>query len=395
MRIILLLTLLIQSFFASDIPLSKEKMELLQFKKEKIQEDIQREKNSWISPIIFSLSLDNQNDASNSKTDTKYAGMRWSQDLFRSGGIGYTIDLAKATGKVNLLGVTREEAAYLKNIYSLKIQTQRDMLRVRQSQLTLKNRDIDLFITKAKYKSGSTDISELNRVTIDRDRARTELITVKNTLRNETYELKKLVGNDKVDTIILPDIPMLSAEEYVQSHLELLQYKAQIKSDELRWKSTQSSYLPKFSINASVGYRDTRSDFMDYSGDSYSYGAVLSIPLDINRRATIESGKLQHLVTQTQKYDRQLELEQEYALRYYTILDYREKIAVADEMLKMFDELHLFTQNQVKVGFKSSYDLESLGNSVEIQKLEKGIQEYNVMIEKIQLYYETNHEDVL
>ena len=76
-------------------------------------------------------------------------------------------------------------------------------------------------------------------------------------------------------------------------------------------------------------------------------------------------------------------------MRYDTIADYEEKIGVAEEMITMYDDLYRFTQNQYKAGFKSEYDLESLGNSVKIQKIEKEIQGYNIIIEKIALYFDT------
>jgi outer membrane protein len=389
MKKLMAIILLAGALFGNDLPLSQEKSELLKLKRQKFREDIDRGKTSWISPLNLSFSINKSKDATDAESKIKNAGLELNQDLFRSGGIYYTIEQAKASGETNLLGVDREEASYLKQIYTLKAQVERDLLRSRQNELTLKNRDIDLFIIKEKYKVGNADISELNRATIDRDSARTELIVIKNTLRNEVFGLKKLVGNEKADAVILPDIPLVSSAEYLQNHLELLQYEAKDKSDEAGWKLTRSSYLPRFTVNGSLGYSEYEGDIIKYSGDTYRYGAMLSMPLDINTRATVESGRLQYLQTKTAQLDRRLELEQEYEMRFNTIADYEEKIGVADEMIAMYDDLYRFTDNQVKAGFKSAYDLESLGNSVAIQKLEKEIQGYNIIIEKISLYFDT------
>lgn len=387
MRSLLLLLCLVSLVFSDTTPLSDEKAELLKLKREKIQEDIGRGKTSWIAPLTFSASITKNKDASDLESEIKNVGVDLSQDLFKSGGIYYTIEQAKASGEVNLLGVDIEEASYLKQIYTLKAEIERDKLKYRQSELTLKNMDIDLFIIKAKYKVGSADISELNRATIDRDNARTELIVIKNTLRNEEYALTKLVGEANKDSVVLPDVPLISQQTYIENNLELLQYSAQDKSDDSAWKLTRSSYLPKLTVNGSLGYSDYAGDILDYKGDTYSFGALLSMPLDINTRATIESGKLQYLQTKTAQLDRKFELEQEYLMRFNTISDYEEKIGVAEEMIKMYDDLYSFTDNQFKAGFKSSYDLESLGNSVEIQKLEKQVQNYNILVEKISLYF--------
>jgi outer membrane protein TolC len=375
--------------FANDLPLSEQKTELLRLKREKIEKDAEIQKRSWVSPLIFSLSANKSKGTTDLQSNTNTAAVEWSQDLFRSGGIYYTIEQADALRETNLIGIDREEAGYLKQVYTLAAQIQRDTLKRKQNELTLQNRDIDLFIIKAKYKIGSTDISELNRVTIDRDNARTALIVIKNTLRNEVYELKKLIGQQSSDSLRLPDIPLISKNQYLKQQLELLQYEAQDKSDNAALKITRTAYLPRLTFNGSYGYNDYQSDLIDYSGDTYRYGAVLSIPLDINTKATVESSRLQLLQTRTAGLDRRLELEQEYDKRLFTISDYEEKITVAEEMIAMYDELYGFTDNQVKAGFKSAYELESLGNSVQIQKYEKEIQRYNIEIEKIALYFDT------
>ncbi len=391
MKKLITLIALITVVFASDLPLSQQKTELLKLKRQKIQEDAGIQKKSWISPLMLSISLNKNKDMVNRQSETKNSSIEWSQDLFRSGGIFYTIEQAKALGRANMLGIDIEEAGYLKQVYTLQSKIELDRLKHKQIELTLKNRDLDLFIIQAKYKVGSADISELNRITIDRDRARTDLIIIRNILRNEAFELKKLIGNENFETIILPDIPLISKEDYIRENLELLKYDAQDKSDEAQWKITRGEYLPKLTFKGSLGYSNYKGDISSNEGDTYSYGAVLSMPLDINAKAAVESDRLALLQTRTAQLDRRAELEQEYEMRIAGIYDYEEKISVADEMLTIYKELYGFTENQVKAGFKSAYELESLENSVQIQELEKELQNYNILIEKISLYFDTKH----
>lgn len=375
--------------FGDSLPLSEEKIEILKLKRQKNAQDVDVEKNSWISPLIFSASLNNNKDETYKESQTKNAAINWNQDIFRSGGIFYTIEKAEASGQANMLNIYMQEANYLKKIYTLASQIKRDTLKYEQSELILKNRDIDLFIIKEKYKAGSTDISELNRATIDRDHARTDLIAAKNLLRNEQYELKKLAGYKKIETIILPDIALISKSEYLKQHLELLKYQAEDKSQSAIYKIAQSSYLPKLALNASYGYTQSSGDIVDRDGENYRYGAMISMPLDINAKSAIESERLQLLETRLTQIDRKLELEQEYEMRFATISDYEEKIVVAQDMLNLYNELQTFTQSQVDVGLKSSYELDSLKNSVTIQELEKEMQFYNILIEKISLHFDT------
>ncbi|MBU1658432.1 TolC family protein [bacterium] len=376
------------SVFANESLLSEQKAELLKLKRQKIIQDTDIGEKQWVSPLIFSISVNKNKNTADAESQTKSAGLDWSQDLFRSGGIYYTIEHAQASAKEGMYGVDMEEAMYFKELYILLAQIYRDRLKNKQNELTLKNRDIDLWIIKAKYKAGIADISELNRITIDKDTARTNLIVIKNTLRNEEHALKKLIGDLDYERLSLADINLVTRDEYLQRNLELLQYGAQDKKEDASLKITRSSYLPKLTFKGSLGYSDYESQMGDYSGNSYSYGAVLSMPLDINTFSQIQSSKIQLLQTKIAGLDRKLELKEEYEMRVSTIADYEEKVGVSEEMIKMYEELYNFTEAQVRAGSKSSYDLESLENSLEIQKSEKEIQKYNILIEKISLYFD-------
>lgn len=389
MKKLLYLLLFAGVCYADELPLNEQKVELLKLKREKILQDIDFEKNSWISPLTLWTSINNTKDNLSNDIKTKSAGLDWNQDIFRSGAIEYSIEKAEALGKTNMLGVDIEESNYLKRLYTLLCQIRRDTLKLKQSELILKNRDIDLFIIKEKYKAGSTDITEFNRAGIDKKHSQSDVIAAKNTLQNEIHALKKIIKNENIDLIRLPDIELISKEEYLKNHLELLKYEAKDESEEAAWKVTRSSYLPKLTLNASYGYSDIKSDIYDRDGDNYRYGAMLSMPLSINYKSAIESDYLQMLQTKTTYLDQKLELEQEYEMRVESIDSYNEKTEVAKEMLKLYNDLYSFTQSQVNAGYKSSFELESLKNSIEIEELEKEMQFYNILIEKISLYFDT------
>lgn len=377
--------------YADSTPLSPQKKDILDLKRQQIEKDMSVSQKSWISPLMLSVSVNKSEGSAQTDTQTKSAGVSWQQDLFRSGGIYYTIKNSKATGAANLLGIDIQEASYLKQLYTLKAQTLRDVLKKEQNGLTLKNMDIDLLITKAKYKAGLSDISELNQATLNRDNARTNLIIVKNTLSSEIFELKKLTNSDNTDTIIMPNIQTITQEQYLAQNLELLQYKEQDIAQESSWKKTQASYLPKLTFNGSYAQKDVQTNLTSYNGNAYNYGLTLSMPLDVSTFDSIESAKMQYMQVKSSQLDRQLELKQEYDKHINNIKDYKEKITVAQQMIDMYNELYDFTKKQVKTGFKSRYELQSLRNSLKIQTLEKKIQNYNILIEKTSLYFDIKH----
>lgn len=393
MKKVVLTLLFVSLIFASELPLSTEKIELLKLQREQIQKELDKDKNSWISPVVLSGSINENSDTSNNKSQIKNTSINWNQDIFRSGGIFYTRDKAKALNQFNLLGVDLKEAAYLKNIYTLKAKTKRDKLLQKQSELNFINREIDFFIISQKYKIGSTDISELNRANIDKDNAKTQIISVKNTLTNEEFELKKLIGDKRIESIILLDFELVPKEIYIKHNLELLQYNAKNKNEMYSSKITNSSFYPKLTFNSSYGYTDYSNDnsLTSEDGESYHYGLTFSMPLDINKNVTIQSAQLQYLQSKISTYDRKFELMQEYDKHFQTIKDLSEKVLIAQDTSEMYRDLYDFTSGQVSAGVKSTYDLESLANSVKIQKLEVEIQKYNILIEKISLYFDVMH----
>ncbi len=390
MRNLLLLLVLISAVAAEEIPLSTQKMKLLEFQKKQVKEDLNKNEKSWLNPFTLSASINRNKTPSLSKYDIKNISLNINQDLFRSGGIFYTISQAKSLANVNLLSIDKQEALYLKNAYTLLVQIKRDRLKLQQNELTLKNSEIDLFIIQAKYKVGSADITDLNRAVLNRDSAKTQTIIIRNFLQNEEFELKKIIGKKSIDAINLPEFVLLSKEQYLKQNLELLEYKSKYKNSEDNLKVTRSSYLPKLTFNGSISYNEYSN--INRDGSNYSYGLTLSMPLDIKTKSTIESVKLQSLQIKTGASDRHLELEQEYEKHLYTIGNFKDKIDIANNTYDTYKKLHEFTKSQVSVGMKSSYDLESLTNSMEIQKLEVAIQKYNIIIEKITLFFDVKHK---
>jgi len=251
--------------YAGDLPLSFEKEKLLHLKRQKIEQDASKDRNSWVSPVLLSVTADKSEDASGIESTNKDVSLNWSQDLFRSGGIFAAIDKADASKEFNLLGIDQEEANYLKQIYMLKTQLERDKLSYRKSTFTLKNREIDFQVIKAKYEVGNADINQLNRTTLDLDNAQTELASIQNTIDNDRMELQKLIKEKKTNTITLPPIRLVSQRE--------------------------------------------EGDRIEYDGTNYSYDVGVSMPFDINAKASKESAKLQLLQTKTAKLDRQKEIE--------------------------------------------------------------------------------------
>jgi outer membrane protein TolC len=387
MRKLLLLTLAGALFLQADTPLSKEKQQLLDLKRQKQLAETTKLKNSWISPIQLSAGWQRSVNAGKFDGKSTKAGLSMHQDIFRSGGIWYAVDYAKAFGEVQALGIDIEEARELEQLYRLKLQLQRQKLQLQQAKLTLKNRQIDADVVKERYKAGEADISELSRVMLQVDQAENQLITLENGYEALRYELKKLYGDRSFDRLVVPSVMLVDKEDYLAKNLELLRYKKQIASDRAKYKTIRASYLPKVTLNGNYGYSKFEGDFQSYSGDEYGYGVQLSIPIDFNTKQDIEANKLAYLSSKVAGEDRKKELSSEYDKHIAAIEAAKKKITVAARMYDRYDALYRFTKREYRAGSKTEYDVASLKNALKIQELEKQIQRYNIELEKIAIFF--------
>lgn len=387
MKKVIVFILSLQLLLANNDPISDLKNELLNIKRDKVLKDMSLGENSWISPVTLSASADKNKDTLDIHSENKNISASWSQDIFRSGGIQALIERENASGNANLIGIEMERFTYLQEIYTNLASIKRDQLIVEQNKLTLRNREIDLIIIAKQYEVGNKDITDMNRAILDKDNAHTSLIISQNSLQSYIYELKKLIGDKEVEKLKIPTVPLVSKNAYLTKNMELDQYNAFTQRDQAGYQVTKSSYYPKLTLNGSVGYNDYQGNKIGYDGDNYSYGVSVSMPIDYNAKDSIESSKLQLLTTKTSSLDRKAEIEEEYDNTILNIRSFEEKITVAKEMQKMYQGLYKTTQAQSLAGFKTSYDAESIENSLKIQSLEINIQKYNILIQKIELYF--------
>ncbi len=383
----ILISLVLSSFIFADNPLSTQKEKILQLQREKLNADANKLQNSWITPLKVQARWQKSVNAGKFGGRTASVGLSLNQDIFRSGGIWYAIDYAKAYAQLAKLGVDIQEASLLKRIYTLKIEIQRDELKLQQAKLLLKNRQIDLDVIKDNYKAGNSDISQLNRASIDSDNALVSLINAKTLLQNERYELKKLTGKRDIKELKIPAIPLVDKESYLAKNLEILKLKKEIETNKALYKTTKAKYLPKVTIQGNYGYSKFRGDFQNYQGKEYNYAAQLSIPIDINTKNDLQSNKVNYLQSQATLKDKRWEFENEYEKHINNIKNTKDKIKISKKMINMYNELYQFSKSQVKAGLKTDLDLKSLENSIKIQKLSQKIEQKNILLEKIQLFF--------
>jgi outer membrane protein TolC len=355
----------------------------------KTKEDSNALKNSWISPAFINMNY-TKNTQNKISTDIKTVQIMWNQDIFRSGGIYYAIKYAKALGIYNLDLIKQQKLGLIKTAFTLKTQILRDKLLLKQNILKLANLEINVKVTKDNYLAGNADISDMNNILVQRDTQKMANLTLKQAIQNEIRELKKLT-NKKFE---IKNFPLITKDEYIKQNIVLTTLNAKSKSDYTKAKITTASYLPKLTVNLQASHSDYDSeiDSQDNIDNPWSAGLTLSMPLDINYKANIQSAKINYLKSKLDINDKKNELSQKYDEVIDNIDILQEKIKIAKQIQNSYKSLYNVVKEQFNAGLKTVYDVESLKNSLEIQNLEVEVQKYNITLQKIDLYFDVNEK---
>ena len=211
-------------------------------------------------------------------------------------------------------------------------------------------------------------------------------------LKNATNDLKlelKKISDVEYDKISIPTFDMISLQDYIKYNYELNLKELDKKLSKQTYKLVKSNYLPKLTLNASIGKTDYQNENskMDFDRDFYSYGLTLSIPLDINTRENIQENRLKFLRSQANLIDLTDSKKIEYKKTADKIKIYKEKIKIEEKNIILYDELIALTKEEVQTGDKTEYDLKTLINLKKIAEYEIEINKVNIQLElsKLQL----------
>jgi len=383
MKRVITLSLIASLTFASVLSDTKDKI----FNEEtnKALQDSSALKNSWISPAVVSASFikSTQNKIT---TDTKSLKIVWNQDIFRSGGIYYAIKYAKFLGIYNLDLIKQQKLNLIKQVFTLKTKILRDELLLKQNRLKLANIEINLKVIKDNYLAGTADISDMNNILVQRDTQKMANLSLKQSIETEKRELLKLTNKN----FELQNFPLITKKEYLKQNIDIKVLESKSKSDYAKVKITMASYLPKVTLNLQASHNDYDSELpaQTYSDKPWSAGITLSMPLDINYKANIQSAKINYLKSKLDINDKINSLSQKYDEVIDNINILKQKIKIAKQIKSSYKSLYNVVKEQYKAGLKTIYDVNSLKNSLEIQNLEIEIQKYNITLQKIDLYFD-------
>ena len=379
--------------------LNEDKKELRELEKKYIESSYENSKNSYIGTIDATIGLSRNHSFSDEKNANKNnihqksASIGFTQSLFESGGISFTIKYAKDKLKYDLLSWENQNATILQNIYDTLLEIKKVKLQLEQSKFKLENQDIELVIKKLEYEAGKGDIIELNNAVMSKNNQVKEHLSLENSLKELEFELSKYT-NLKYDEIEILEFANISKDDFLTSNLDILQEDSKVEMLNTSYKKSKTEYLPKLSLSTRASYSLSGEKFnsvwSDTNKDDSSASATLtlSMPLyDYNKSSKLQMAKIDYLKQKSQVNDLKNEKAYDYEQILTKIDTYEKYIKTLNDNIKLYEDLILANKVSSQAGVTSKYDLDILENTKKINEYDVQINDVNIKLQYSKLYF--------
>ncbi|MFY9073267.1 TolC family protein [Aliarcobacter butzleri] len=357
------------------------KNEIRDLETKSIEEKKEVNKYEWLNDLNISLSQ--SKDDENIKT--KDYSLNLNQKILDFGGISSQIDYANNLFKQEALKIKMENFEDLNTLYKNFIDLKINDINILQNDLNIKNSEIEVDIKKSQYRNGQSDISDLNDAIMKKNLLEDSKMNLK--LNKVIYEndIKKLTSYE-LNNLNIPSISLISKDIFLEKSTKKLYANLESQVSQNEYKKTKSKYLPTLNLTGAVGYQDSTTK---KSQDYYNYGASITMPLNYTFSNNIEYSKLVYLQNRKKEELTSIELEKIYDSSIETIKQFENRINLALNDIKLYEELLELNQEEFNAGFKADEDVQTLKNSKEIRKLDIEKYKLNIKKELLYIYFQT------
>lgn len=373
---------------------SPEKQDFFKQQQQQIDATYEKLRYDWLSPINLKASNIYEKSASFGAKDTRQSlSASMAQDIFRSGGITYSIDYAHAKKEADSLALGKDIATITQQLMNAVLTYRKNEIALKQSDLKLKNAQIEIFLKRKQYEAGDIDITFLNNALMNQSNELKNNTALRYALAQQKFEAAKLTDLP-IDSLSVPVYSLTKKETFLAEGWNIRYAKALSQSAAQQYGQIKSSYLPKLTLIADAGYQRFDSHTapsVDYRGNFYDAGLQLSIPLAYNASATSQEAQASYLKQQAQSTDTKRQMDALYDQTVALVESYKQTISITQNNLKYYDELLGAIKAAVNAGYKAGYDLQTLQNTRSIEDLEIQINEINIQIQLSQLHHQMQH----
>jgi outer membrane protein TolC len=392
----IILSFLSSLLFANNLTiLNKDKKDLREIEKKIIQENYEKLKNEWISSIDLTSNISRShtfNKDSDSLNNSVSIG--FSQNIFESGGIEFTIQYAKDKLKADSLNWESDNNDLFQSIYEILLNIEKLKIQLEQSADKYKNSEIELIIKKVQYEAGDGDITELNDAIMSKNNQYKEIINLKNSIKEQELNLAKYT-NLKYNQIKLIDFRNINKKDYLEKNIQLMYEDASAELLNTTYKKQKSEYLPSIGLSTEYSYsdRDNMTDDINNYTSSGTIGLNLTIPIyDINKKATLQKAKLDYLKQKISLNDLKNELSKTFDEALTKIDTYKKYNKTIEENIKLYEDLIEVNEASNQAGMSPTYDLEVLKNTKKINEYDLAINDINIQLEYAKLYFKIKED---
>jgi len=386
---ILVFPILCSFLFSNELDIvQKDKKELREIEKKVIQKNYESLKNDWVGNIDLNSNLSKSYNFKDeiSSDMSRSTGLSYSQSIFQSGGIEYSIQYAKEQLYSDLISWENENILILETIYETLLNIKKLRFQIEQSDYLLENKEIELVLKKIQYEAGKVDIIELNNAIISQNNQKKENISLKNSLKEKEFELSKYT-NLKYNQIKLIDFKIPDKKKFLENNLNIRYENSKVQLLNTSYKQLKSSYLPQVKVSSSVNYQDNENEDNRTNG---TVGLSMTMPIfDITKDSKLEKSKLEVLKQKVNLQDLKNQLSYEYEQILTQIDTFESYETTIKENLKLYDDLILVNQSSNNAGMTSDYDLEILQNTKKINEYDLVINDINKKLQYSKLYFKT------
>ncbi|MCK9492227.1 MAG: TolC family protein [Sulfurimonas sp.] len=388
--LLIALSLLCSSVFSQEhleAYISDNKKEQFKHDYDKVEAQSSKLRDSWIAPLNLQYSYSKSNPYEDEQT-AENAAVKMDQPIFASGGIYYGIKFAEASRIYSNYSIEVAQRKLVKDAISLLMQIKQMDLKIKKQELQIKNSEINLAQKQEQYLNGQLDSGFLDNAIIERNVVTQTLYDIQ-TNKERLISKFNAISDMSYENAEVPSLESLTKEQFLANNIVLDMSSSDIDKTRYNKDVTTAKYLPQVSFTA--GYNWNKSDAKykfgaDNERDYYDYGIKISMPLDINTFRDIEVSRIDYLKSSLVVEDRRRELKSLFEEVMQNIQNFEKKMILSDENRELYEKLLFETKEMYSAGYKTSYDVDLLKNSVVIQTIDLKIFEIDKQLELLTLY---------
>lgn len=326
-------------------------------------------KDSWINPINISADS-TKSKSDNSKSTSNKIYLDINQDIFRSGGILYTIQKAKLQNNLALQNYNLSLNSLNVDIYKLVLELNKIDLQIEKQNYLIENKTIEIDKKQAQYINGVIDIEELDSAVIEKNNLQNQIEDLK-TSKDEFLRQLKNLSTTSYKKIKAIQLEVINLEEYLEKNKTLIIENINSKISKKDISITNSNYLPKLSLFSQIGYEDNNKS--NINDDYYNYGVRVSIPLDYNMNKNRQISKINYNLSKIKSQIKKDNEINKYEATLKSLKRIDNKIRNSQQSIKNYENIYKLTQGLYEGLLKTKQDLLTIENRLKSSKLDINI----------------------